>query len=166
MAGATTILLNPFSLAANAIGRAPGTACSEPSSPSSAAKTVSAAAMMPICSRAINMETAIARSKPEPAFGRSAGERFTVTRLLSEGMAQEENAARTLSFASLRDASGSPTRVVPTSPGPTWVCTSTIFPFSPCSATAYVRARVVEFIGRHPEAMQKPALSPGQRAHL
>ena len=92
-------------------------------------------ASVTISPRATSMDTAIAMSNAEPLLGRSAGDRFTVTRLFKVGIPQENRAARTLSFASRRDASGNPTSVVPTIPGPTWVWTSTGVPVKPSRAT-------------------------------
>lgn len=62
---------------------------------------------------------AMARSKCDPSFGRSAGDRLTVIRFDGSAMESEESAVRTRSFASDTALSGRPTMEKAGRPGVT-----------------------------------------------
>ena len=99
----------PAFSAASAIGSAPRTGRTSPereSSPITAASGGSGLA----CPEAMRMPSRIGRSYTVPAFFRSAGAKFTVTRLTGKSRPQFFTEARTRSRASFTAASGRPTR--------------------------------------------------------
>src|SRR5690554_882752 len=84
-------------------------------------------------------ETAMARSVTEPDLGNDAGDRLTVMRRAGQAKPDEDTAARTRSRASLRDVSGSPTKVNAGSDGARCDSTSMTWPVTPVSTTDKAR---------------------------
>ena len=123
------------SAAASAAGSAPITAISEPSSESSPSATCAATSSFGSTSIAARIDSAIGRSKCEPSFGRSAGERLTVIRFAGSASPIAVIAARTRSRASLTALSGSPTTVNAGKPAAMAHCTSTSRASTPWNAT-------------------------------
>ncbi len=110
---------------ANAMAIAPGTARSDPSSPSSPRKIVSATAAAGTVSAAASTAMAMARSRMEPRLCSKAGDSPTVIRPVGQVKPQLATAARTRSRASLIEVSGSPTMVMLGRPLLRCACTST-----------------------------------------
>ena len=108
---------------------------SEPSSDSSPSATCAATSSRGSTSIAASTASAIGRSKCEPSFGRSAGERLTVMRLAGSARPIAVIAARTRSLASLTALSGSPTRLKAGRPAAMAHCTSTSRASTPWNAT-------------------------------
>ena len=77
------------------------------------------------CRVAARMPSAMGRSKRPLSLGRSAGARFTMTRLCGKSKRAVARAARTRSRASRTSVSGSPTTWKPGRPPPTWTSTRT-----------------------------------------
>ena len=75
------------------------------------------------------------RSKCDPSFGKSAGERFSVMRFGGKAMCIDVKAARTRYLASDTALSGRPTRLKAGRPGETAHCTSTRRASIPSNAT-------------------------------
>ena len=113
------------SAAASAAGSAPITGMSVPSSESSPSATCAATSSCGSTSMAASSASAIGRSKCEPSFGRSAGERLTVIRFAGSASPMAVIAARTRSLASLTALSGRPTRLNAGRPAAMAHCTST-----------------------------------------
>ena len=70
------------------------------------------------------MPMAMAKSKRPPSLGKSAGAKLTVIRFAGNSKPELIKALRTLSFASLTDASGNPTKLK--QGRPLDKCTSTV----------------------------------------
>ena len=123
----TITCVSPCVRAASTIGRMPGTGRRAPSRASSPMSAVSRSPdRSTLSSEASSTAQAMARSRWLPRFGRSAGLRRMVVRLVV-GQAKPElsTAVRHRSRASLMDASGRPTTSVTTWPMDTSTCTST-----------------------------------------
>jgi hypothetical protein len=123
-------------LAAIAIGKAPDTPCSEPSSASSPSVTNSARALAGICPSLAKSASAIGRSKPVPSLRTSAGARLTSSRPAGNMKPELTIAARARSFDSLIERSGNPMIVSDGVPAAAFVSTRTIRPSTPRIAHA------------------------------
>ena len=99
------------SAAASAAGSAPITGMSVPSSESSPSATCAATSSSGSTSIAASSASAIGRSKCEPSFGRSAGERLTVIRFAGSASPMAVIAARTRSLRLAHRLVGQPDEV-------------------------------------------------------
>ncbi len=125
----------PSSAAAIAAGRAPITGTRDPSSDNSPNATQVSISSLGTISIAARSAIAIGRSKCDPSFGRSAGDRLIVIRLDGSAIDSVDSAERTRSRASLTALSGRPTMAKDGRPGVTAHCTSTIRASTPSNAT-------------------------------
>ena len=107
--GITKDFLSSCDNSQTARGKIPDTPLKRPSSDSSPQKTLSMMPSLFKVSVATKIPIAIARSKLEPSFLRSAGARFTVILFVGNGRPLLSIAARTRSALSLQAVSGSPT---------------------------------------------------------
>lgn len=129
----------PSSFAASTALSSPGGRRSPPSRLSSPMCATSASCSVGRCPEAASADSAIARSKPDPCFGRAAGLRLTISKRSLSGIPACWVASLTRCFASASAASGSPMITMPGSWFDTAASTCTIVPSSPVSATAAVR---------------------------
>ncbi len=127
----------PRAEAASTIGSTPGTERRPPLRVSSPMKRLPRSASCGATPAAASTATAMARSKWVPRFGRSAGDSKMVIRFVAghHSCLLLMIAIRQRSLASASEASGRPTRVVPTCPGDTSAWTSMRWPRAPCSET-------------------------------
>ena len=99
------------------------------------------------CHDSINIPSAMGRSYAGPIFGRSAGAKFTVIRLIGKSAPEFLIAERTLSFDSSTALSGKPTIVKLGNP---WVATSTSTStktaFNPDTAPEVIFASIDNYI--------------------
>ena len=133
-------LPNPASTAAATAGSTPRTGRNCPSRPSSPKNITPAAAALGTLPAAASIPMAMARSNQLPRLGKLAGESPTVIFRCGHSSPLLTIAARIRSRASRSAVSGSPTKIIPTSPFAMSASTSTTCPFTPIRATEYVRA--------------------------
>ena len=142
LAWGTTKARAPWFRAAIAIASTPRIGRKLPSSPSSPALQISlllAASSWPLAS---SSPRAIGRSKAGPSLRRSAGARFTTTRVSGTFRLLWRMAERTRSRASCTAASARPTSCRPGKPGARSTSTSTGLASRPCSAAVLHRANI------------------------
>src|SRR5262249_23431175 len=140
------------------------TAPSSASSPMDITEPSDSAGRSPFAAR---IESAAGRSSPLPAFGRSAGARFTTTFLPGSGNPTKRSADRMRSRLSFTAASGRPTMVRPGRPAPTAVSTTTARPSRPTRAAEYARATVTASGAyQRPELPLRQLLRRQARGHL
>ncbi len=129
---------------ASAIASAPCTGRSWPPSESSPANSNASSRAASIWPAAARMPSAIGRSKRPDSFGRSAGARLTVTRLLcGNSRPLVCSAARTRSRDSLTSVSARPTSVKLGRPLARWTSTVTAGASRPRRARLWTRAKLM-----------------------
>ncbi len=159
--GSTSRRPGPKRRAASASASAPRTGRSAPARLSSPANSQCASAVASIWPSAASSPSAIGRSKRPDSLGRSAGARFTVTRLLS-GKPKPLccKAARTRSRDSLTSVSARPTRVKLGSPLASWTSTCTGGASSPSRARLWTRASDMQAFWAAPRPRASPLRAP------
>src|SRR3990172_2699565 len=138
--------LAPACFAATAMGKAPRTGRTPPSSPSSPTMTYPSA-VPPSCPVAARIPIAIGRSNAEPSFRTSAGARLMVMRFNGNSNAELAIAAPTRSRPSFTAPCGSPTVANVGRPLAMSASTSTRYASMPSTAAERMRASMGRTVG-------------------